>query len=110
MGIFSFLSSAGGDEDSAETREEESYRRAKDIEMIAALRRNGSDLGKLHIIEHHFFAGNRAKADAAVAAGLAIGYKASEISSMADHLGITYWHFDLIKAVIPSEANMLRES
>ena len=117
MGFFSTLFGASGEEPvdkesskSVETKQEEAQRKAEDRQIIEALSDAGSDLSKLHTLEHHFVTYDRARADAVIGDSLAVGYKVSEISSMEDQSGKTYWCFDLIKAVVPSEKAIFAES
>jgi regulator of RNase E activity RraB len=117
MGIFSFLSRASGDEPNdkssanpVETKQEEAQRHTKDKQTIKALRDAGSDLTRPHTLEHHFVTYERSKADAVLADKLAVGYKVSKISSLKDETGKTYWYFDLIKAVVPTDQNIFAES
>jgi regulator of RNase E activity RraB len=111
MGIFSFLfSGSSAAPGNVETKRETVQRQAKDRQTIKVLQNAGSNLFKLHILEHHFVTYERARADAGVADPLSTGYKVSEISTLNDESGQPYFFFDLIKAVVPEEKTIFSES
>jgi regulator of RNase E activity RraB len=76
------------------------HQRNKDIETIAALKRNKSNLLRPHLIEHHFNVYNELSAKKLSVRGVSLGYKCSPIKK-DEYNKIAYWHFDLIKSAIP---------
>lgn len=82
------------------TKEELSGQRNKDLETIMALKRNGSDLSKAHILEHHVYVFSEKSAKKLSKKGISLGYKSSKIQP-GNYEGNSYWFLDLIKPTIP---------
>ena len=91
------------------TKEELSGQRNMDLETIEALKRNGSDLSKAHILEHHFYVFSEKSAKRLSEKGISLGYKTSKIQP-GNYEGNSYWYFDLIKPTIPEIDIVIKET
>src|SRR5262245_54670431 len=81
-----------------------------DLATKNALRERGDDETKLHIVEHHFVAGNQAALAAVAKIGRMLGFDSSEIQQGKDDSGSTYWYFDLLSKTQTYLNNLARES
>ena len=91
------------------SKEKLSNQRNMDLETIEALKRNGSDLSKAHILEHHFYVFFEKTAKRLSEKGVSLGYKTSKIQS-GNYEGNSYWYFDLIKPTIPDIEIITKET
>ena len=74
--------------------------RQGDLEVIAALKRAGSNLSKPHSIEHHFICPTREIANRIRAWGTGQGLVVSEVNE-GEYSGRRYYYFDCIRSTTP---------
>ena len=87
------------------TSQEVEYQEEKDLEVIAALKKHGSDLSKAHLIEHHFVTHSREDGAELLRWGKLNGFQVSELKE-GEWEGRRYYYFDLRKPTIPTIENI----
>lgn len=97
------------DPETGETRQGRAHREQMDREVIQSLRKNGSNMSKPHRLEHHFIADTNDPLRSLAVDELTVGYEATEVIE-AEYQGGTYYYVDLMKAIVPTEANIFAES
>jgi len=85
------------------------FQKRKDVEVIKALKSNGSDLTKHHLIEHHFITHSKEDGMALLNWGEQNGFQVSELSE-GDFKNERYFYFDLIKPTVPSIENLFEDT
>jgi regulator of RNase E activity RraB len=80
-----------------------------EMEVIAALKDNGSDLSKPHLMEHHFITYDQSDGVRLVEWGKERGFQVSKIEEGVWE-GKKYFYFDLTKLRIPTVENIISDT
>lgn len=91
-----------------ESEEEKKEREKSDLEVIEELKNAGSDISKLHYIEHHFIVENQENIIKMSDDLKKEGYEVSEVYEELDEEGKKYFFFDGFKACM-IESNVIFE-
>jgi regulator of RNase E activity RraB len=98
-----------GKERIAVAPEDVEYQKQKDLEVITALKKHGSDMSKPHLIEHHFIAYSREDGAELLRRGKLDGFQVSDLKE-GEWEGRRYYYFDLMKPTIPTIENIFSDS
>ena len=76
----------------------------------SALLEHGDDETKVHVVEHHFFAADRAALAAVAKVGRKLGFGASELMERQDEEGNSCWYFDILSKTTTYLNSLSRQS
>jgi regulator of RNase E activity RraB len=94
-----------------ETEKEKKKREKHDLNTIKALQKNGADMAKEHIAEHHFTVRKKDDIETIAAALEKEGYAVTEAFDAVDNNdGSTFFFFDAQKSCVIEPEGMFKQS